>query len=62
MFGRTNFHELNNSAVHTCKKFTHIIREISVTVQVAILFIENDSCKFVKFVGKKNPWFYTQFN
>ena len=30
-----------------------MIREISATVQVAIFFIVNNSCKFVKFVGKK---------
>ena len=30
-----------------------MIREISATVQVAILFIVNNLCKFVKFVGKK---------
>ena len=30
-----------------------MIREISATVQVAILFIVYYSCKFVKFVGKK---------
>ena len=30
-----------------------MIREISATVQGAILFIVNNSCKFVKFVGKK---------
>ena len=30
-----------------------MIREISATEQVAILFIVNNSCKFVKFVGKK---------
>ena len=30
-----------------------MIREISATVEVAILFIVNNSCKFVKFVGKK---------
>ena len=29
-----------------------MIRKISATVQVAILFIVNNSCKFVKFVGK----------
>ena len=31
----------------------HIIRVISATVQVAIKLIENVSCRFVRFVGKK---------
>ena len=35
----------------------HKIREISATDQVAILIIERDECKFVKFVGKKTGKF-----
>ena len=36
----------------TYEQFTHMVCEMSATVQVAILFIVNNSCKFVKFVGK----------
>ena len=60
----TNLHEFialcNNGDLYGRTNHTNAIIElvkIRATVQVAFLFPEKDSCKFVRFVGKKNiPW------
>ena len=54
--------EIFGCARHSPNKFGSAlacakIREISATDQVAILLIERDLCKFVKFVGRKTGKF-----
>ena len=56
----TNLHEFialcNNGDLYGRTNHTNAIIElvkIRATVQVAIEFLEKDSCKFVRFVGKK---------
>ena len=58
----TNLHEFialcNNGDLYGRTNHTNAIIElvkIRATVQVAISFLEKDSCRFVKFVGKNNP-------